>query len=134
MAGTSKIPDANPETIMRHEKTLVIRPEFLNHAGNLFGGYMMKWADEMAYSAASLEFPHANFVTKLFGQFDFKSPVTLGDIIKIFSELESQGHTSCKIKIWALNARTRHEVFSTFAVMVNVKDGQQMPIGERGSP
>jgi acyl-CoA hydrolase len=116
---------------MRHEKTLVIRPEFLNHAGSLFGGYMMKWADEMAYSAASLEFPAANFVTKLFGQFDFKSPVALADIIKIYSEVESQGTTSCKINIWSVNARTRQEVFSTFAVMVNVKDGHKAPIGER---
>jgi len=116
---------------MRHEKTLLIRPEFLNHAGNLFGGYMMKWADEMAYNAASLAYPEANFVTKLFGQFDFRSPVILGDIIKIYSEVESEGHTSCKITIWAMNARTRAEVFSTFAVMVNVKDGQKVGLGAK---
>jgi len=113
---------------MRHEKTLVIRPEFLNHAGNLFGGYMMKWADEMAYSAASLAFPGANFVTKLFGQFDFKSPVVMGDIIKIYSEVESVGHTSCKINVWAVNARSHQEVFRTFAVMVNVQNGQKSPL------
>lgn len=113
---------------MRHEKTLVIRPEFLNHAGNLFGGYMMKWADEMAYSAASLSFPSANFVTKLFGQFDFKLPVLLGDIIKIYSEVESVGHTSCKINVWAVNARNQQEVFRTFAVMVNVQNGQKIPL------
>lgn len=116
---------------MRHEKTLVIRPEFLNHAGNLFGGYMMKWADEMAYSAASLEFPGGNFVTKLFGQFDFTSPVHQGDIIKVYSEVESVGNTSCKIKIWAVNARAHHQVFSTFAVMVNIQDGHKAPIGPR---
>ena len=44
---------------MRHEKTLLIRPEYLNHGGTLFGGYMMLWADEMAYNAASLTFPLA---------------------------------------------------------------------------
>jgi acyl-CoA hydrolase len=115
---------------MRHEKTLLIRPEFLNHAGNLFGGYMMKWADEMAYTAATLHYPGANFVTKLFGQFDFKTPVTLGDIIKIYSEVEGKGHTSCKINIWAANARTHAEVFSTFAVMVNVQDGHKQALGE----
>ena len=79
---------------------------------------MMQWADDMAYNAASLAFPSAGFVTKLFGQFDFKSPVRGGDIIKIFSEVESRGTTSCKILVWAINARTQAEVFRTFAVMV----------------
>lgn len=114
---------------LRHEKTVLIRPEFLNHGGTLFGGYMMQWADDMAYNAASLAFPAAIFVTKLFGQFDFKSPVVAGDIIKIYSEVESVGTTSCKILVWALNARSSTEVFRTFAVMVNVKDGRKSPLG-----
>lgn len=114
----------------RHEKTVLIRPEFLNHGGTLFGGYMMQWADDMAYNAASLAFPNAIFVTKLFGQFDFKSPVISGDIIKIFSEVEGVGTTSCKILVWALNARTSTEVFRTFAVMVNVKDNRKTPLQE----
>jgi acyl-CoA hydrolase len=113
---------------MRHEKTLLIRPEFLNHGGTLFGGYMMQWADDMAYNAASLAYPAASFVTKLFGQFDFKSPVRGGDIIKIYSEVESVGTTSCKIRVWAINARTHADVFRTFAVMVNVRDGNKVPL------
>jgi acyl-CoA hydrolase len=112
----------------RHEKTLLIRSEFLNHYGTLFGGYMMQWSDDMAYNAASLAFPSANFVTKLFGQFDFTSPVRGGDIIKIYSEVESVGTTSCKIKVWAVNARTNADVFRTFAVMVNVREGKAVPL------
>jgi len=115
---------------VRHEKTLLIRPEFLNHGGTVFGGYMMQWADDMAYNAASLAFPSAGFVTKLFGQFDFKTPVRGGDIIKIYSEVESRGTTSCKIQVWAINARTQAEVFRTFAVMVNVRDGKKVPLDE----
>lgn len=115
-------------SVMRHEKTLLIRPEFLNHGGTLFGGYMMQWADDLAYAAASLAFPAANFVTRLFGQFDFKTPVRAGDIIKVYSEVESTGTTSCKIQVWAVNARTQAEVFRTFAVMVNVRDGRKVPL------
>ena len=83
--------------LVRHEKTLLIRPEFLNHGGTVFGGYMMQWADEMAYCAASLAFTSASFVTKLFGQFDFKSPVRGGDIIKIYGEfLRTPSTRFCK--------------------------------------
>src|SRR5690349_5386908 len=124
----------NNSTSVRHEKTLLIRPEFLNHGGTLFGGYMMQWADDMAYNAASLAFPSAGFVTKLFGQFDFKSPVRGGDIIKIYSEVESRGATSCKILVWAVNARTGIEVFRTFAVMVNVRDGRKVSLDEPLAP
>jgi acyl-CoA hydrolase len=112
----------------RHEKTLLIRPEFLNHAGTLFGGYMMKWADDMAYSAAVLTFPGTAFVTKLFGQFDFTRPVGAGDIIKVFSEVESRATTSCKVRVWAEDGTSRQVVFSTWAVMVNVRNGQKTPI------
>jgi acyl-CoA hydrolase len=119
--------DTSPLAV-RHEKTLLIRSEFLNHYGTLFGGYMMQWSDDMAYNAASLAFPSASFVTKLFGQFDFTSPVRGGDIIKIYSQVESVGTTSCKIKVWAVNARTDADVFRTFAVMVNVRNGRAVPI------
>jgi acyl-CoA hydrolase len=119
---------------VRQERTLLIRPEFLNHGGTLFGGYLMQWADEMAYAAASLTYPDAGFVTKLFGQFDFKSPVVAGDIIKIFSEVESVGNTSCKVQVWAVNARSAAEVFRTFAVMVNVRHGRKTPLVDRRQP
>lgn len=112
----------------RHEKTILIRPEFLNHAGTLFGGYMMQWADEMAFGAATLAFPGNSFVTKLFGQFDFTTPVRLGDIIKVYSEVETVGTTSCQVKVWAENAQTGAAVFKTFAVMVNAQDGRKQPI------
>jgi acyl-CoA hydrolase len=117
-----------PPANIRHENTLLIRSEFLNHYGTLFGGYMMQWADDMAYNAASLAFPGASFVTKLFGQFDFTSPVRGGDIIKIFGQVESVGTSSCKVKVWAINARTDADVFRTFAVMVNVRDGKSVPL------
>ena len=114
--------------LVRHESTLLIRPEFLNHGGTVFGGYMMQWADDMAYNAASLAYPQANFVTRLFGQFDFVSPARVGDIIKVISEVESTGTTSCKIVVWAVNARDGVEIFRTFAVMVNVRDGRKTPL------
>lgn len=128
MVGSHTIMNPTSSSPVRHEKTLLIRPEFLNHGGTLFGGYMMQWADDMAYNAASLAFPSAIFVTKLFGQFDFKSPVVAGDIIKIYSEVESVGTTSCKILVWSVNARSSAEVFRTFAVMVNVRDGRKTPL------
>ncbi|MEY2407867.1 MAG: hypothetical protein QOF48_537 [Verrucomicrobiota bacterium] len=120
--------DDTTDLFARHEKMLLIRPEFLNHGGTLFGGYLMQWADDMAYIAASLAFPSATFVTKLFGPFDFKAPGRAGDIVRIVSQVGSTGVTSCRVAVWALNARTQIEVFRTFAVMVNLQDGRKAPL------
>ena len=117
-----------PGQFPRHEKLVLIRPVFLNHGGTLFGGCLMEWADDMAYIAASLAFPEATFATKLFGQFDFKAPARAGDIVRMLAEVESTGTTSCRINVWAVNVRTNIEVFRTFAVMVNVKDGRKTPL------
>lgn len=106
-----------------HEKTLLIRPEYLNQHGTLFGGYMMQWADDLAFSAASLSFPKANFVTRRMEAFDFTNPVSNGDIVKILSQVERLGTSSCVVKVSCVNARTGVLVFSTMAVMVHLAEG-----------
>ncbi len=112
-----------------HEKTLVIRPEFLNHIGTLFGGFIMQWADDMAYIAASLGFPEAAFVTRRFESFDFTAPARNGDILKIFAQIAGVGDTSCQVRVWGVDARAGGEVFRTQAVMVNVdSDGRRKSV------
>jgi acyl-CoA hydrolase len=112
-----------------HEKTLLIRPEFLNHVQTVFGGYMMQWADDMAFNAASLAFPGAAFVTRRFESFDFTSPVRSGDIVKVYARVVRVGTTSCEVAVWCLNARTRQEMFRTAAIMVHVDaSGAKRPI------
>jgi acyl-CoA hydrolase len=112
-----------------HEKTLLIRPEYLNHIQTVFGGYLMQWADDMAFNAASLAFPQAAFVTRRFDCFDFSSPVRSGDIVKVYARVERLGTTSCQVGVWCVNARTGSEVFRTSAVMVNVdSSGKKQPI------
>lgn len=111
------------------EKTLVIRPEFLNQCGTLFGGYMMQWADDLAFSAASLTFPKAAFVTRRVEAFDFVAPVQNGDIVKIHSRVERVGTSSCAVAVWCRNARTQVTVFSTTAIMVHLGPaGSKAPI------
>lgn len=110
------------------ETSIIVRPEHLNHSGTLFGGYMMQLADECAYMAATLMFPQTQFVTKLFGEFDFLAPVQAGEIVTIQAEVTKVGKTSCTIGIHASNRTQKSEVFSTSAVMVNVVNGKKTPL------
>ena len=45
------------------ENHRLVLPEHLNHYGFLFGGHLLKWVDEFAYIAATIEYPGYNFVT-----------------------------------------------------------------------
>jgi ribose 5-phosphate isomerase B len=120
---------AEPGGFPTHEKTLLVRPEFLNQRGTVFGGYMMQWADDMAFNAASLTFPKAAFVTRRFDAFDFTTPVSNGDILKVHSRVQRIGTTSCVVSVWCVNARTRESVFNTTAIMVHIApDGGKAPI------
>lgn len=110
------------------ETTFIVRPEHLNHAGTLFGGHMMQMADECAFLAATLTFPGNQFVTKLFGQFDFLTSVQLGEIVTIKANVVKKGTTSCSVEIRATNRSKGRDVFSTSAVMVNVVSGKKTPI------
>jgi len=89
---------------------------------------MMSWADEMAFIAASLEFPHCHFVTKMFEQFDFVSPVKQGDIICIRSQISYIGTSSVKVHVAAIHMTSGKIVFDTNAIMVNVVDGHSTEI------
>jgi acyl-CoA hydrolase len=113
---------------MTQKRLLVIRPEHLNHRGHLFGGLMMSWADEQVYITATLAYPQANFVTRLFREFNFHAPAELGNIVEIQSEVIHAGNTSCTVRVAALNLTLGCKVFSTEAVMVNVQNGKKAPL------
>ncbi len=109
-------------------KQILVRPQDLNHAGTLFGGAMMAWADEMAFIAATLTYPHCTFVTKVFHEFNFISGTRDGDIIQIEAEVLKTGRTSVSVAVKAINAVTGQAIFDTSAVMVNVRQGRSIPI------
>lgn len=104
----------------------LVRHKDLNHAGTLFGGAMMAWADELAYIAASLSYPGCEFVTKIFEQFDFISGPGQGAIVRIDAQVLSKGRSSVRVHV--SGAWGGQPIFSTHTVMVNVRHGRPVPI------
>src|SRR3712207_2948676 len=109
---------------------LLVRPQDLNHAGTLFGGAMMSFADEMAFVAATLTYPGCTFVTKVFHEFNFISGPKEGEIVKIEAEVLRKGTTSVTVSVKASSAVTNREIFQTEAVLVNAQKGKSYPIPE----
>lgn len=72
----------------------LVRPEHLNHHGNLFGGAMLKWVDEFAWLAASKEFRGCKLVTVAMNESRFTHQVPLGAILRFNIEFVRRGETS----------------------------------------
>ncbi|MGD0283399.1 MAG: hotdog domain-containing protein, partial [Dissulfurispiraceae bacterium] len=60
------------------ENYKLVLPEHLNQFGYLFGGNLLKWVDEVAWIAASLDFPGCKFVTIGMDRVEFRKSIKQG--------------------------------------------------------
>lgn len=104
--------------------------------GNLFGGEILSWIDSAAAAYATEKCYTPHVVTGTMEQVVFKSPVKVGEIIKIYGEIISIGNKSIKIKIEARNfSPYTHEenmVCCTFVTFVRIDPttGKSIPISK----
>lgn len=111
----------------------LVRPEHLNHHGYLFGGVMLKWVDEMAWMAASREYPGCSLVTVAMDASRFKHRVENGSILQFHIERTRQGKSSVSYKVEVSadepGARQEKEVFSTQVTFVHLNEaGRPCPL------
>jgi acyl-CoA thioesterase YciA len=103
---------------------------------SLFGGNMLSFLDEAAaaYSCQICDTPR--MVTKKIEEVVFENPVKVGNILKIYGEVDKIGTTSITVKLEARkhNVYTGQQklVCSTKMVFVRIDDeGSPVPISER---
>ncbi|MFT5469515.1 MAG: acyl-CoA hydrolase [Verrucomicrobiales bacterium] len=113
------------------ENHKLVLPEHMNHFGFLFGGYLLTWIDEVAWIAASLEFPGHNFVTIGLDKVEFRESVNKGTILKFKAEQIRKGTTSVTYEVNVTRARIDSggldPVFTTRVTLVCVDgDGKKI--------
>ena len=86
----------------------LVMPEHLNHFGFLFGGNLLKWTDEIAYIAVTLDYPGCNFVTVGMDKIEFRKSIRQGTILCFDSNQSRLGNTSVE---YVVNV-TREEITS----------------------
>lgn len=111
----------------------VVRPEHLNHQGNLFGGDILRWVDEFAWIAATREFPGMRFVTVGIDRAEFRNPAPLGAVLRFNMALDHQGRTSLRYnaQVHAMPEGEQQEklIFSTTVTFVRVdSEGNKVPL------
>ena len=106
----------------------LVLPEHLNHFGYLFGGNMLKWVDEFAWIAASLDYPGSNFVTVGMDKVEFRKSVRQGTILKFITEKTKQGTTSVQYRVHVFRRNSRKDedlIFSTNVTFVKMDENGQ---------
>ncbi|MDR2849684.1 MAG: acyl-CoA thioesterase [Verrucomicrobiota bacterium] len=111
----------------------LVMPEHMNHYGVLFGGNLLKWVDETAWMAASLDYPGARFVTIGMDRVEFRKGVSGGSMLRFELERQRVGRTSltygARVSRRELHQSEDEVIFSTEITFVRVdENGQKMPV------
>jgi len=114
------------------ENHKLVLPGHLNQYGFLFGGDLLKWVDEYAWIAATLEYPDCNFVTVGMDRVAFKKTVREGTILKFIVEKTRAGKTSVQylVHVYRGDHKAMNDlIFSTGVTFVRVdQEGQKIPL------
>ena len=115
------------------ESYKVVRPEHLNHYGYLFGGFLLKWVDEISWIAASRDYPGCQFVTVGMDRVEFHRSVRQGTVLRFEARRYQVGTTSVQyeVAVYADDLETGAEepVFSTHVSFVCLdRQGHKSPL------
>lgn len=108
------------------ENYKLVLPGDLNQNGYLYGGNLLKWIDEYAWIAATLDYPGSKFVTVALDKVTFKKGVTEGAILRFNIEKSFTGNTSVQyfVKVYCQNNcyANLEMIFSTHITFVNLDE------------
>jgi acyl-CoA hydrolase len=104
------------------ENYKLVLPEHLNHYGYLFGGHLLKWVDEVAWIAASLDYPGCNFVTIGMDKVEFRKSVKQGALLRLEVNRAREGNTSVQytVEVYSHDIRSGNDkpIFTTNTTFV----------------
>ncbi len=105
--------------------TVLMTPDMANFAGNVHGGTLLKFLDQVAYACAS-RYAARYVVTVSVDQVMFRQPVHVGELVSFLACVNYTGTSSMEIgiKVVAENIRSQQKrhVNSCFFTMVAVDD------------
>ena len=126
--------EAHPPDQPRGELTVrtIAMPADTNANGDIFGGWVMAHMDQ-AGGIAGVERAKGRVVTIVVEAMTFIQAMRVGDVLEVYTEVESVGRSSMKIHIeaWAQRFQTHHRdkvTDATFTFVHIGEDGRPRPI------
>lgn len=117
--------------------TVLMTPDMANFAGNVHGGTILKFLDQVAYACAS-RYAGRYVVTLSVDQVMFLQPIHVGELVTFLASINHTGTSSMEvgIKVVAENIRTQvvRHANSCFFTMVAVDDERKPVAVPRWQP
>tara|TARA_B110000305_G_scaffold169223_1_gene187094 strand:+ start:314 stop:655 length:342 start_codon:yes stop_codon:yes gene_type:complete len=113
---------------MEHHR--LVLPEHMNQFGFLFGGHLLKWVDEIAWMAATLDYQNCHFVTVGMKEVSFRQGVSEGAILRFETTRVYEGETSVQYSVRVITEG--EAIFTTEVAFVRVDDeGRKQSLPKR---
>ncbi|MFT3715547.1 MAG: acyl-CoA thioesterase [Gordonia sp. (in: high G+C Gram-positive bacteria)] len=112
--------------------TVLMTPDMANFTGNVHGGTILKFLDEVAYACAS-RYAGRYVVTLSVDQVVFREPIRVGELVTFLASVNATGRTSMEVGIRVIteNVRTRvvrHTNSRFFTMVAMDDDGKPTPV------
>lgn len=112
--------------------TLLMTPEMANFSGNVHGGILMKYLDQVAYTCAS-RWARCYTVTLSVDRVVFRQPVYVGELVTFLASVNYTGRTSMEVGIRVttedlVGRETRHTNSCYFTMVAVGEDGRPVQV------
>lgn len=105
--------------------TRLMTPDMANFAGNVHGGTILKLLDEAAFSCAS-RYCKMYVMTAALDHVEFKSPITVGDLVTFKCNINYVGRSSMEVGIRVegekIRDKTKYHAISCYFTMICVNE------------
>ena len=112
--------------------TILMTPDMANFSGNVHGGTILKYLDQVAYACAS-RYAGQYVVTLSVDQVVFREPIHVGELVTFLAAVNYTGRTSMEIGIKVVTENiqqklVRHTNSCYFTMIAVDKDGVPVPV------
>ena len=108
--------------------TILMTPDMANFAGNVHGGTILKYLDQVAFACAS-RYAGSYVVTLSVDQVVFRQPIHVGELVNFYASVNYTGKTSMEIGIKVVTENIREQFVrhtnSCYFTMIAVDDNGQ---------
>jgi acyl-CoA hydrolase len=108
--------------------TVLMTPDMANFAGNVHGGTILKFLDQVAYACAS-RYAARYVVTLSVDQVMFRQPIHVGELVTFLASVNHTGTSSMEVGIKVIAEDIRSQALrhanSCFFTMVAVDDARK---------
>jgi acyl-CoA hydrolase len=132
MSETTEPPDAGADELHRLSMTILMTPDMSNFAGNVHGGTLLKFLDQVAYTCAT-RYARNYAVTLSVDQVVFREPIHVGELVTFQASVNRTGRTSLEIGVRVttqdlVRQVVRHTNSCYFTMVAVGPDGSPVPV------